>query len=58
MEDIPDYDKVVKEKINPLESVVKKIESKGITLEQAFNLFDDDGNEILTKEEIKEGLRL
>lgn len=33
LEDIPDFDKIAKERVNPLESVVKKIENKGMTLE-------------------------
>ena len=48
LEDIPDFDKIAKERENPLDSIVKKFESKGITLEQAFNLFDEDGDEVLT----------
>lgn len=48
MEDIPEYDKVEQQRVNPLEPVVKKIESKGITVEQAFELFDEDGDEVLT----------
>eukprot|EP00347_Sterkiella_histriomuscorum_P000238 403376652 len=58
MEDIPDFDKIAKEKINPLDSIVKKIENKGMTLEQAFNLFDDDGDEVLTVQEIKNGIKM
>jgi hypothetical protein len=55
-DDIPDYDKLEMEKTNPLDSVVKKIEDCGYTLEQAFILFDDNGDQVLTIKEIKEGL--
>lgn len=57
MEDIPDYDKLEIEKINPLEPVVKKIEATGNTLEQTFILLDDNCDELLTLLEIKEGLK-
>ena len=57
MQDIPDFDKIAQEKENPLDSVVKKIEAKGMTVEQAFDLFDDDGDEVLTITEIKEGIK-
>ena len=33
MQDIPDFDKIAQEKENPLDSVVKKIEAKGMTVE-------------------------
>lgn len=56
MEDIPDFDKLEK-KENPLEPVVDKIAARGYTLEQCFTLFDENGDEILSKEEIKEGLK-
>jgi hypothetical protein len=55
-DEIPDYDKLEMEKANPLDSVVKKIEDCGYTLEQAFILFDDNGDQVLTIKEIKEGL--
>mmetsp|Transcript_33590 Transcript_33590/g.32633 ORF Transcript_33590/g.32633 Transcript_33590/m.32633 type:complete len:110 (+) Transcript_33590:676-1005(+) len=55
IEDIPDYDKLTQEKVNPLEPVVKKIELRGYTLEQVFTLLDDDCNEVLTLQEINTG---
>lgn len=33
LEDIPDFDKIAKERVNPLDFLVKKFESKGVTLE-------------------------
>jgi hypothetical protein len=48
MEDIPNFDTLEKEKVNPLDSVVKKFEECGYTIEQAFTLFDDNGDGILT----------
>ena len=57
LEDIPNYDNLATEKQNPLDSVVKKIERSGYTLDQAFNLFDDNGDQVLTIMEIKDGLR-
>ncbi len=33
MEDIPNFDNLEKEKVNPLDPVVKKIEKRGFTLE-------------------------
>lgn len=55
MEDIPDYEKVVKE--TPLDSLVKKFERNGYTVEQAFNLFDDNNDQLLTVKEIRDGIR-
>ncbi len=46
-----------KEAANPLEPVVKKIEEAGYTVEQVFVLFDDNGDELLTLNEIKDGIR-
>lgn len=54
---IPEYAKI-KEKENPLESIVEKFESRGYTPEQAFEEFNEDCDEVLTCEEIKEGLRV
>ena len=54
--DIPDYDKVA-DRPNPLESVVKRFEENGYTPTQAFIAFDDDEDEVLTLEEIKEGVK-
>ena len=53
MMQIPDYEKGVKEKAGPLESLVKKFEKNGYTVEQAFNLFDDNGDGLLTAKEIR-----
>jgi N-acetyl-anhydromuramyl-L-alanine amidase AmpD len=55
--DIPDYEKQAQEKDTPLQSLVKKFESYGYTVEQAFHLFDEDGNGLLTCKEIKDGIR-
>ena len=52
MEDIPNFDTLIQEKVNPLESVVKKIEDCGYTLEQVFILFDDNSDEVLTIKEV------
>ncbi|CDW82059.1 ef hand family protein [Stylonychia lemnae] len=57
LEDIPDFDKLAQERINPLDSIVKKFEQKGITIEQAFDLFDDDEDRVLTMQEIKKGIK-
>lgn len=56
---IPDYDKVM-EKANPLDFLLKKIESIGETAEGLFYQWDDFGNSdgTLTVEEIKEGCRI
>ena len=54
--DIPDYDKLA-ERENPLDPVVKKFEENGYTVTQAFIAFDDDEDEVLTLEEIKEGVK-
>ena len=53
--DIPDYDKIA-ERPNPLEAVVKKFEENGYTPTQAFIAFDEDEDEVLTLEEIREGV--
>jgi predicted nucleic acid-binding Zn-ribbon protein len=57
MMEIPDYDKAAKEREGPLDSLVKKFEKNGYTVEQAFNLFDDNGDGILTTKEIRQGFR-
>jgi hypothetical protein len=56
-DDIPDFDKI-KERENPLDSIVTKFEEKGYTPSQAFMAFDDDCDEVLTIQEIKDGLRI
>ena len=55
--DIPDYDKI-KVRENPLEPVVKKLEEKGMTPAQAFGVLDEDEDEVLTKQEITDGLKM
>lgn len=45
------------ERENPLDPVVRKIEAKGVTVQQAFDLFDADGDEVLTLQEIKQGIK-
>jgi len=55
--DIPDYEKAAKTKESPLDSIVKKFERHGYTVEQAFNLFDDNGDNLLTLKEITDGIR-
>lgn len=42
---------------NPLEPVVRKLADKGLTPAMAFNMFDEDGDEVLTINEITEGLK-
>jgi hypothetical protein len=37
---------------NPLDAVVRKFEASGYTPEAAFMLFDDNCDDLLTKEEI------
>jgi hypothetical protein len=54
--DIPDYDKMVGRE-NPLDVVVRKFEASGYTPEQAFMIFDDNCDELLTKEEITIGIK-
>jgi hypothetical protein len=53
MMQIPDYEKGVKEKETPIETLVKKFERNGYTVEQAFNLFDDNGDGLLTAKEVR-----
>jgi Ca2+-binding EF-hand superfamily protein len=58
MEAIPEYEKGgLKEKVSPLDSLVKKFERQGYTVEQAFYLFDDNGDGLLTSKEIRAGFR-
>ena len=57
MLEIPDYENGAKEKEGPLESLVKKFESNGYKVEQAFTLFDDNGDGLLTAKEIRTGFR-
>jgi hypothetical protein len=56
---IPDYDKI-KEEANPLDFLLKKVESIGETAEGIFYQWDDFGNSdgCLSVEEIKEGCRI
>lgn len=56
MADIPDYDSLLVRE-NPLEPVVRKLASKGWTAAQAFKIFDEDEDEVLTIKEIIEGLK-
>jgi len=57
MMEIPDYDKAAYEREGPLDSLVKKFERNGYTVEQAFNLFDDNGDGLLTAKEVRAGFR-
>lgn len=58
MEAIPEYEKGgLKDKVSPLDSLVKKFERQGYTVEQAFYLFDDNGDGLLTSKEIRAGFR-
>jgi Ca2+-binding EF-hand superfamily protein len=58
MEAIPEYEKGgLKEKVSPLDSLVKKFERQGYTVEQAFYLFDDNGDGLLTSKEVRAGFR-
>jgi hypothetical protein len=41
---------------NPLDAVVRKFEASGYTPEAAFMLFDDNCDDLLTKEEITQGI--
>jgi hypothetical protein len=53
--DIPEYQKI-KQRENPLDSVVIKFEEAGYSPESAFMAFDEDCDDVLTIQEIKEGL--
>ncbi len=55
-DDIPDYD-TIKDKANPMEAIVQKLEEQGYTAQQAFDAFDWDGDEVLTISEIKDGMQ-
>lgn len=58
MRAIPEYEKGgLKDKESPLESLVKKFERQGYTVEQAFHLFDDNGDGLLTAKEVRAGFR-
>lgn len=58
MEAIPEYEKGgIKEKESPLDSLVKKFEAQGYTVEQAFHLFDQNGDGLLTTKEVRAGFR-
>jgi len=58
MEVIPEYEKGgLKDKEGPLDSLVKKFEAQGYTVEQAFHLFDENGDGILTIKEVRAGFR-
>ena len=54
--DIPDFDKV-KEKENVFEVIATKFEAKGNSPSDMFLAFDDDMDEVLSLQEIKDGLR-
>jgi hypothetical protein len=56
MEAIPNYDDI-KEKDNPLETVVNKIEETGRTLEVLFHELDLDNDHVLTLKEIETGIK-
>ena len=53
--DIPLYKD--EEKENPCDSIVRKIAEKGYDLESVFYIFDDNSDEVLTLQEIKDGLK-
>ena len=55
-EDIPDFDKV-REKENVFELIATKFEAKGYNPSELFFAFDIDLDEVLTIQEIKDGLR-
>jgi hypothetical protein len=42
---------------NPLDVVVRRFEANGYTVENAFMLFDDNCDDLLTKEEITIGIK-
>ena len=46
------------EERNPLEEVVQKFAELGYDAEGAFNMLDDNGDEVLTMEEIKTGMAM
>ena len=55
--DIPDYDKIA-ERANPLEPVVQKFAERGFTPLSVFMMLDiEDEDDILTFDEIKNGLK-
>lgn len=55
--DIPDYDKI-KERANPMDSVVTKFAERGFTPLSVFTILDiEDEDDILTFSEIKNGLK-
>ena len=54
---IPLYSEANEPKENPCESIVRKIADKGYDLESVFYIFDDNADEVLTLQEIKDGLR-
>ena len=55
--DIPDYDKIV-DRANPLEPVVQKFAERGFTPLSVFTMLDiEDEDDILTFDEIKNGLK-
>ena len=55
--DIPDYDKIA-DRANPLEPVVAKFAEKGYTPLSVFTMLDiEDEDDILTFDEIKNGLK-
>ena len=55
--DIPNYDKI-KERANPMDSVVTKFAERGFTPLSVFTILDiEDEDDILTFSEIKNGLK-
>jgi len=55
-EDIPDFDKI-KDRENIFELIATKFEAKGYTPSDLFFAFDEDLDEVLSIQEIKDGLR-
>jgi len=46
------------EERNPLEDVVQKFAELGYDATAAFDMLDDNGDEVLTLEEIKSGMKM
>lgn len=44
-------------KKNPLDPIINKFAEQGYDAEAAFEMLDDNGDEVLTMEEIKEGMK-
>ena len=47
----------INQQINPFDPLVKQIESRGMTLEEAFIVFDGNGDQILTLQELRDGIK-